>query len=256
MLRYLEQAGLVAALRTPGGHRHYGPRQIERLQKLRELIDGTAWGSPTSPSSCGCAPTRSSPGPSTMVRAAPPHRRTTRGRHLPPPGHRRRAAHRSAAPTTEGELVSITLTPDSAGSVHDFKVADLSLAAFGRKEIELAEHEMPGLMALRREFGPQPAAEGQEDRRLAAHDRADRRPHRDARRARRRRALGQLQHLLHPGPRGRGGRRRPERHAGQPAGRPGLRLEGRDAGGVLVVHRADAHLAGRLRPGLDRRRRR
>jgi adenosylhomocysteinase len=34
----------------------------------------------------------------------------------------------------------------------DFKVADLSLAAFGRKEIQLAEHEMPGLMALRREF--------------------------------------------------------------------------------------------------------
>jgi adenosylhomocysteinase len=39
MLRYLEQAGLVAALRTPGGHRHYGPRQIERLRKLRELLD-------------------------------------------------------------------------------------------------------------------------------------------------------------------------------------------------------------------------
>src|SRR5437764_2393076 len=36
----------------------------------------------------------------------------------------------------------------------DFKVADLSLADFGRKEITLAEHEMPGLMALRREFGP------------------------------------------------------------------------------------------------------
>ncbi|HUY42764.1 MAG TPA: adenosylhomocysteinase [Acidimicrobiales bacterium] len=34
----------------------------------------------------------------------------------------------------------------------DFKVADLSLAAFGRAEIELAEHEMPGLMAMRREF--------------------------------------------------------------------------------------------------------
>ncbi len=33
-----------------------------------------------------------------------------------------------------------------------FKVADLSLAAFGRKEIELAEHEMPGLMAMRAEF--------------------------------------------------------------------------------------------------------
>ena len=39
MLRYLEQAGLVAALRTAGGHRHYGPRQVERLQRLRDLID-------------------------------------------------------------------------------------------------------------------------------------------------------------------------------------------------------------------------
>jgi adenosylhomocysteinase len=35
----------------------------------------------------------------------------------------------------------------------DHKVADLSLAEFGRKEIRLAEHEMPGLMAMRREYG-------------------------------------------------------------------------------------------------------
>jgi adenosylhomocysteinase len=35
----------------------------------------------------------------------------------------------------------------------DFKVADLSLAEFGRKEIALAEHEMPGLMAMRAEYG-------------------------------------------------------------------------------------------------------
>ena len=34
----------------------------------------------------------------------------------------------------------------------DFKVADLTLASYGRKEIELAEHEMPGLMATRAEF--------------------------------------------------------------------------------------------------------
>ena len=34
----------------------------------------------------------------------------------------------------------------------DFKVRDLSLAEFGRKEIRLAEHEMPGLMAVRREY--------------------------------------------------------------------------------------------------------
>jgi adenosylhomocysteinase len=35
----------------------------------------------------------------------------------------------------------------------DFKVADLTLAEFGRKEIRLAEHEMPGLMATREEYG-------------------------------------------------------------------------------------------------------
>ncbi|MBB0246377.1 adenosylhomocysteinase [Streptomyces alkaliphilus] len=34
----------------------------------------------------------------------------------------------------------------------DYKVADISLAAFGRKEITLAEHEMPGLMAIREEY--------------------------------------------------------------------------------------------------------
>ena len=43
------------------------------------------------------------------------------------------------------------LTPDVRNGV-EFKVADLSLADFGRKEIRLAEHEMPGLMSLRREY--------------------------------------------------------------------------------------------------------
>jgi adenosylhomocysteinase len=37
-------------------------------------------------------------------------------------------------------------------SIVDFKVRDLSLASFGRKEIQLAEHEMPGLMAVRAEY--------------------------------------------------------------------------------------------------------
>ncbi len=36
----------------------------------------------------------------------------------------------------------------------DFRVADISLAPFGRKEIHLAEHEMPGLRAIRKEYGP------------------------------------------------------------------------------------------------------
>src|SRR6476661_6982802 len=43
------------------------------------------------------------------------------------------------------------LTADVRNGI-DFKVADLSLADFGRKEIRLAEHEMPGLMSLRREY--------------------------------------------------------------------------------------------------------
>ncbi|KUL43364.1 adenosylhomocysteinase [Streptomyces violaceusniger] len=43
----------------------------------------------------------------------------------------------------------------TAVSGQDFKVADLSLAAFGRKEITLAEHEMPGLMAIRKEYAEQ-----------------------------------------------------------------------------------------------------
>ena len=35
----------------------------------------------------------------------------------------------------------------------DYHVADITLADFGRKEIDIAETEMPGLMALRQEFG-------------------------------------------------------------------------------------------------------
>src|SRR5678810_956316 len=37
----------------------------------------------------------------------------------------------------------------------DFKVADISLADFGRKEISIAEKEMPGLMAIREKYAPQ-----------------------------------------------------------------------------------------------------
>src|SRR6201993_245953 len=36
----------------------------------------------------------------------------------------------------------------------DYKVADISLADFGRKEIGIAEREMPGLMAIREEYAP------------------------------------------------------------------------------------------------------
>src|SRR3954463_1393606 len=42
----------------------------------------------------------------------------------------------------------------------EYKVADIGLAEFGRKEIRLAEHEMPGLMAMRREYGEQKPLKG------------------------------------------------------------------------------------------------
>jgi adenosylhomocysteinase len=44
------------------------------------------------------------------------------------------------------------MTGPATLTAEDFKVADISLAEFGRKEIRLAEHEMPGLMSIRREF--------------------------------------------------------------------------------------------------------
>lgn len=42
----------------------------------------------------------------------------------------------------------------------DYKVADINLAEFGRKEIILAEHEMPGLMAIRKKYGAQQPLKG------------------------------------------------------------------------------------------------
>jgi len=47
--------------------------------------------------------------------------------------------------------MSSTLAPTLSAT--DYRVADLSLADWGRKEINIAEHEMPGLMALRAEYG-------------------------------------------------------------------------------------------------------
>ena len=41
-----------------------------------------------------------------------------------------------------------------------YKVADMSLAEWGRKEIEISEHEMPGLMAVRRKYGPEKPLKG------------------------------------------------------------------------------------------------
>lgn len=50
--------------------------------------------------------------------------------------------------------LSPTIPMQSALPEGDFAVADLSLAALGRREIELAQHEMPGLMAIRADYAP------------------------------------------------------------------------------------------------------
>ena len=146
----------------------------------------------------------------------------------------------------------------AAGRV-PYKVADLGLAEWGRKELRLAEARDArpdgDPQALRR----QEAAGRRPHHGQPAHDDSDGRAHRDARRARRRRALGVVQHLLDAGPRRRGGRRRPSgdrRHGAGPEGHPGVRVEGRDARRVLVVHGGSAGVAGRQRPDADRRRRR
>jgi adenosylhomocysteinase len=58
--------------------------------------------------------------------------------------------------TAGGKPIIKTKNVEASG---DFKVADMSLAEFGRKEYDLAEYEMPGLMSARKEFGPaQPLA--------------------------------------------------------------------------------------------------
>jgi len=68
--------------------------------------------------------------------------------------------------TTASSTVTTTAREDASGHAPsaalaegDFKVRDLGLAEAGRHQIRLAEHEMPGLMALRAEYGPsQPLA--------------------------------------------------------------------------------------------------
>jgi adenosylhomocysteinase len=52
------------------------------------------------------------------------------------------------------------MSATAAVTKDDFKVADLSLADFGRKEITLAEHEMPGLMSIRAEYAAQQPLKG------------------------------------------------------------------------------------------------
>src|SRR5208282_6249004 len=65
-------------------------------------------------------------------------------------------------------MATIKLPPSRAkftkatgnGTQGDFKVRDLSLADWGRKTIQVSEHEMPGLMAIRAKYGPSKPLQG------------------------------------------------------------------------------------------------
>merc|ERR1712190_66509 len=59
-----------------------------------------------------------------------------------------------------GDSSILSLPTRTSGSMADSKVKDMGLAEFGRKELTLAEHEMPGLMAARKEFGPEKPFKG------------------------------------------------------------------------------------------------
>jgi DNA-binding transcriptional MerR regulator len=117
MLRYLEQAGLVAALRTPGGHRTYGPRQIERLQRLRDLLAEHGIGITDIAFELRV---RTDPG---LARAVDEwfgaiHRATA---SVESGIYRRLTSEEQfPVPVELGENVSLALTADSAGAVTDF----------------------------------------------------------------------------------------------------------------------------------------
>ncbi|MES9975469.1 MAG: adenosylhomocysteinase, partial [Candidatus Thiodiazotropha sp.] len=57
------------------------------------------------------------------------------------------------------ELTNYKVT-DSSSQFTDYKIADISLADYGRREIAIAETEMPGLMAIREKYAPQQPLKG------------------------------------------------------------------------------------------------
>src|SRR5260370_10090330 len=65
--------------------------------------------------------------------------------------------HDRECPVTTVQRMPMTTSPNAAkakSTRHDYVVKDIGLAEWGRKELAIAETEMPGLMATRDEFGP------------------------------------------------------------------------------------------------------
>jgi adenosylhomocysteinase len=63
-------------------------------------------------------------------------------------------------PRAKGSKALVKTNGASNGAKHDYKVRDISLAEWGRKEIVIAEHEMPGLMSVRRKYAKEKPLKG------------------------------------------------------------------------------------------------
>jgi adenosylhomocysteinase len=72
----------------------------------------------------------------------------------------KKAPAKSAAKASNGQKMTAKRAKPMSSKESDFVVADLSLADWGRKEIAIAEHEMPGLMAIRRKYASQQPLKG------------------------------------------------------------------------------------------------
>src|SRR6185436_5010992 len=79
-------------------------------------------------------------------------RLTNNGAHLNPSGSMQVSVSPSPGPTEEVIMTVATQTAASTATASDHHVADISLAEWGRREMQIAEGEMPALMAIRKEF--------------------------------------------------------------------------------------------------------
>ena len=189
MLRYIESIGLVAPRRSPAGYRLYGAAELQRLRTLRELLDrhGVALGE------VGFA--RRLRDDRALAEAVEGwldrHPGAPRRRRPPPTGC---ATSRTSTPACwprphrrpDGDRMTTTAPPAEA----DYKVADLALADFGRKEITPRRARDAGPHVHPRRVRRPAAARGRARHRLAAHDGPDGGAHRDPDRAGRRRCAG------------------------------------------------------------------
>ena len=162
MLRYIESAGLIEPPRSASGYRIFGPGELQRLRTLRELLarfDCALSDVAFTKRYAGDAELRAALDRWFEERPERPAGIDSGDWLSWEQAKHERLLELDRTPETHGDHCRMTIT-ETTTTTPDYKVADLSLADFGRKEITLAEHEMPGLMAMRREYGPEQPLKG------------------------------------------------------------------------------------------------